>query len=305
MNQDYILSISCPDRVGLVHDVTTFFKNHGHNIVELDQYVDRHQSRFFMRIAFTVEGSESDNPPVRQVKKMISEGGPVSPGTDDPLASLRVFMDGLNNGTEWELHSTEARVRTAIFVTKESHCLLDILSRSIDGELNVDIPVIISNHEQLRYIADRFEIPFEYIPMNKENKALTEAHQLDLLKKHQVDLVILAKYMQILSPKFIQAYRNQIINIHHSFLPAFPGSRPYHSAYYRGVKIIGATSHFVTEELDAGPIIEQDVIRIRHSDSIEDLKRKGKEVEKNVLSRAIWNYTNRRILAYGNKTIIL
>lgn len=316
-NQDFILTMSCPDRIGLVHDITSFFKNNGHNIIELDQYVDRHQSRFFMRVEFTVTGSATADaesiqedpfaslPPGSPEKKMVAEGAPVQPGVRNPMPSLSVFMSELNSGTEWSLHPADQRVRAAVFVTRESHCLLDLLSRSIDGELNIDIPVIISNHEDLRYIAERFNIPFEYIPVSKEKKSEAEAAQMELLKKYRVEMVVLAKYMQILSPAFINAWRNRIINIHHSFLPAFPGGRPYHSAYYRGVKIIGATSHFVTEELDAGPIIEQDVIRIRHSDSIDDLKRKGKEVEKNVLSRAVWFYTNRRILAYGNKTIIL
>ncbi|MCC5927461.1 MAG: formyltetrahydrofolate deformylase [Bacteroidetes bacterium] len=303
MHKTYILRISCPDRVGLVHEITSFFKQYGHNIIEIDQYVDLHQSRFFMRIAFTVESilQPAKTPPG---SSMIGEGAPVLAGGGDPLASLRVFMNELNSGTEWDLHAADRPIRTAIFVTKESHCLLDILSRSIDGELPVEIPVIISNHEDLRYIADRFEIPFEYIPVHADTKSAAEIKQLEILKQHNIDLAVLAKYMQILSPSFIDAYRNRLINIHHSFLPAFPGSRPYHSAYYRGVKIIGATSHFVTEELDAGPIIEQDVIRIKHSDSIEDLKRKGKEVEKNVLSRALWYYANRRVMTYGNKTII-
>jgi formyltetrahydrofolate deformylase len=288
--QDYILTISCPDKVGLVHRVTSFFQINNYNIIELDQYVDRHQNRFFMRLAFTVESDMASGTLADEVQ--VGHG-------------LNSFMADLNNGTEWDLHKADSRVRTALMVTRESHCLLDILSRSIDGELQIDIPVIISNHEELRDIADRFGIPFEYIPVLKEHKAAAEARQLQILKECGAELVILAKYMQILSPGFIQAWKNRIINIHHSFLPAFPGSRPYHSAYYRGVKIIGATSHFVTEELDAGPIIEQDVIRIRHSDSIDDLKRKGKEVEKNVLSRAIWFYATRRILSYGNKTIIL
>lgn len=279
MNTTYILRISCPDRVGLVNEITSFFKAHGHNIIEIDQYVDLHQSRFFMRIAFTQ----------------------ASGGLQEKLGA---FMGGLNGGTEWDLHPADHRLRLAIFVTRESHCLLDILSRSIDGELPVEIPLIISNHEDLGNIARQFGIPFHCIPVSAEIKSRAEAEQLALLNHHQVDVVVLAKYMQIVSPEFIQAYRNRIINIHHSFLPAFPGARPYHSAYYRGVKIIGATSHFVTEELDAGPIIEQDVIRVKHSDSIEDLKRKGKEVEKNVLSRALWYYANRRIMTYGNKTIL-
>lgn len=303
MIKTYILRISCPDRVGLVHEITSFFKEYGHNIIEIDQYVDLHQRRFFMRVAFTID---YDTQPIRQIQDgaMISEGAQVGPGGTDLLAPLRVFMDELNSGTQWDLHPADQAVRTAIFVTKESHCLLDILSRSIDGELPVEIPVIISNHEDLRLIADRFNIPFEHIPVSSDTKPQAEARQLEILAEHRIELTVLAKYMQILSPRFIDSYRNRLINIHHSFLPAFPGSRPYHSAYYRGVKIIGATSHFVTEELDAGPIIEQDVIRIKHSDSIEDLRRKGKEVEKNVLSRAIWYYANRRIMTYGNKTII-
>jgi formyltetrahydrofolate deformylase len=290
---DYTLTISCPDKVGLVHRITSFFQANHYNIIELDQYVDRLQDRFFMRLSFTTDGDTATGFLTGGIPPLMAENG------------LKQFMEKLNNGTEWELHRSDSRVRTALMVTRESHCLLDILSRSIDGELQIDIPVIISNHEDLGGIAERFGIPFEYVPVSKDNKAAAEARQLQILQDCGAELVVLAKYMQILSPRFIRLWRNRIINIHHSFLPAFPGSRPYHSAYYRGVKIIGATSHFVTEELDAGPIIEQDVIRIRHSDSIDDLKRKGKEVEKNVLSRAIWFYATRRILSYGNKTIIL
>lgn len=284
---EYILTSSCADRVGLVHDVTAFFKSNNYNIVELDQYVDRHENRFFMRIEFTVDEGVS--------------GGVPAEGFQQQIAS---FMGNLNSDTSWELHSRKEKIRTALFVTKESHCLLDILSRSIDGELRVEIPLIISNHQELRYIAERFQIPFHYVEVTRDTKQVAERRQIELLNTHEIELIILAKYMQILSPSFIDSYPRKIINIHHSFLPAFPGSKPYHSAYQRGVKIIGATSHFVTEELDAGPIIEQDVIRIKHSDSIEDLKRKGKEVEKNVLSRAIWSFADRRVLTFGNKTII-
>lgn len=302
---DYILTMSCDDRIGLVHDVTSYFKESRYNITELDQYVDKYQKRFFMRIQFTPQSQEArmfQHEYLSDVAELISSEE--TSFKNSIPAGFTHFFTTLNSGTVWQLHAPDEIVKAAIFVSKESHCLLDILSRSMDGELKIEIPVIISNHEYLRGIADRFGIPFYHIPVSEHSRGHAEQQQLELIDKYKIELVILAKYMQILSPDFTVALKNRIVNIHHSFLPAFPGARPYHSAYQRGVKIIGATSHFVTDELDAGPIIEQDVIRIRHTDSIEDLKRKGKEVEKNVLSRAIWYYTTRRILAHENKTII-
>jgi formyltetrahydrofolate deformylase len=193
----------------------------------------------------------------------------------------------------------------AVFVSKMSHCLFDLLARYAAGEWKVKLPVIVSNHPDLQWVADKFEIPYEWLPITKENKAEQETIVLDLLKnKYKIDFIVLARYMQILSENFIKAYRTKIINIHHSFLPAFMGARPYHAAFERGVKLIGATSHYVTTELDAGPIIEQDIVRITHKDSVEDLVNKGKDLEKIVLSRAVEKHIDRKILAYKNKTIL-
>jgi formyltetrahydrofolate deformylase len=192
----------------------------------------------------------------------------------------------------------------AIFVSKMSHCLYDILQRCMSGEWEVEIPVIVSNHENLRYIAERFEIPFEVFPITKTNKAEQEQREIELMRKLDIDFIVLARYMQILSDDFVAAFPNQVINIHHSFLPAFKGAKPYHSAFNRGVKVIGATSHYVTADLDEGPIIEQDVRRISHKDTIQDLIRIGKDLEKVVLARAIWLEIQHKILPYQNKTIV-
>ncbi len=205
---------------------------------------------------------------------------------------------------KWELKFSDERARMAVFVSEMPHCLYDILSRYHAGEWNVEIPVIISNHPTLKEIADKYDIPFHVFPVNKENKAEQEKKQIKLLLDSNVDFIVLARYMQILSGEFISYYPNKIINIHHSFLPAFPGAKPYHSAYARGVKIIGSTSHYVTADLDAGPIIEQDVARVSHVDSISDLIRKGRDLEKVVLSRAIWYHQKKKILVYDNRTVI-
>jgi len=204
----------------------------------------------------------------------------------------------------WELHYRTEKPKMALMVSKMDHCFNDILSRYKSGEWNVEIPLIISNHKDMEEAAKRFDVPFHHIPIGRDNKKVQEEKQLKLLAENQIDFVVLARYMQILSGNFIDHYPNNIINIHHSFLPAFPGAKPYHSAYARGVKIIGATSHFVTTELDAGPIIEQGVAHISHKDSVKDLIRKGRDIEKIVLSKAIWNHINRRILSYNNRTVI-
>jgi len=205
---------------------------------------------------------------------------------------------------QWRLYFSDYTPRMAIFVSKMSHCLHDILSRSQSGEWNVEVPLIISNHTDLEPIAKTFGIDHHTISVTKENKKNAEEKQLEFLKKYKIDFIVLARYMQILSDEFVSHYPNKIINIHHSFLPAFPGAKPYHSAYERGVKIIGATSHYVTADLDAGPIIEQSVVRVSHKDNIEDLVRKGRDLEKVVLSQAIWHHLKRHILVYGNRTLI-
>jgi len=281
-NQAIIL-ISCPDQPGIISTVTNFISENGGNIMDLDEHVDFNHKVFFMRVAW--ELSEFSIP-------------------DDQIA--RVFQEQIAEryNMNWRLHFTAYIPKMAVFVSKFSHCLYDILGRYQSGEWNVRIPVIISNHEKLREVADRFNVRFEYFPITPENKLEQESKQLQILEELEVDFVVLARYMQILSPRLIEAYPSQIINIHHSFLPAFPGARPYHSAHARGVKIIGASSHYVTEELDAGPIIDQDVAHISHKDDIPQLIRKGKDLEKIVLSRAIFNHLERKVLVYENRTII-
>jgi len=263
--------------------VTDFLHNNGGNIISLDQHVDRNVGQFFMRVEWELEGFAI---PKEKINDFF--------GT---LIGQKFQMN-------WQLHFTEKLPRMVLFVSKMSHCLYDILQRYKSGEWAVEIPFIISNHENLRYIADRFEIPFHVFPINKENKAEQEAKEIQLLKDNDIDFVVLARYMQILSDDFVDQFSNQIINIHHSFLPAFKGAKPYHSAYKRGVKVIGATSHYVTADLDEGPIIAQDVVHVSHKDEIRDLVRKGKDVEKVVLSQAIWLQLQRKILPFANRTVV-
>ena len=278
-----ILLMHCADQTGLVAAITDFlFKNNG-NIISLDQHVDQDIKQFFMRVEWELEGFSIP-------KEKIS----------DFFSTLLAQKYQI----KWQLYFTDQLPRMALFVSKMSHCLYDILQRYKSGEWGVEIPLIISNHENLRYIADRFEIPFHVFPITKASKQEQEKKEIALLKEHQIDLIVLARYMQILSDQFVDQFANQIINIHHSFLPAFKGAKPYHSAYKRGVKIIGATSHYVTADLDEGPIIAQDVVAISHRDSIKDLVRKGKDVEKVVLSHAIWLELQHKVLPFGNRTII-
>lgn len=278
-----ILLIHCPDEKGVVSSITEFiFKNNG-NITYLDQHVDQSSNTFFMRVEWDLKAFSIP-------KKKIGEGF----GT---LIGNRFDMT-------WKLHFSDETPKMAVFCSKLPHCLYDILSRWKSGELNVDIPLIISNHLDLEPVAKQFGIDFHHFEISPENKKEQEEKQLRLLSEHKIDFLVLARYMQILSKSFVDKHKNCAINIHHSFLPAFPGARPYHSAYERGVKIIGATSHYVTSELDAGPIIEQDVARASHADSVEDLVRKGRDLEKIVLSRAIWLHINRKTLVYNNRTVI-
>lgn len=277
------LLIHCRDRHGLVAAITEFISGHNGNIVYLDQHVDAQKGVFFMRVEWDLEHFEI------AAKDIGSR-----------------FQDALAERFEmhWHLHFSDETPRMAVFVSKLPHCLFDILARCQSGEWRIDIPVIISNHDTLRPVAERFGIDYHVLPITPENKAEQEARQLELLSQYRIDFVVLARYMQILSPQFIEHYPERIINIHHSFLPAFPGARPYHSAHARGVKIIGATSHYVTQELDAGPIIDQDVVHVSHRDSVEDLVRKGRDLEKLVLARAIWNHTQHKVLSYDNRTVI-
>jgi formyltetrahydrofolate deformylase len=283
MKKTAILLIHCPDQTGLVAAVTDFLHRNNGNVISLDQHVDRQAGRFFMRVEWELEGF---NIPSGKIDEYF--------GT----------LIGQKYQMEWQVHLSAQKPRMAIFVSKMSHCLYDILQRCMSGEWEVEIPVIVSNHENLRYIADRFEIPFEVFPITKANKAEQEQREIELMRELDIDFIVLARYMQILSDDFVAAFPNQVINIHHSFLPAFKGAKPYHSAFNRGVKVIGATSHYVTADLDEGPIIEQDVRRISHKDTIQDLIRIGKDLEKVVLARAIWLEIQHKILPYQNKTIV-
>ena len=280
-----ILLLHCPDRQGIITDVTAFItRNHG-NIVYLDQYVDILDGRLFMRIEWELEGFRI---PRAHIKEAI-----------DDLFAERYEM-------YTSLAFSDERPRMAIFVSKMSHCLYDLLARYRAGEWEVDIPCIISNHEDLRYVADQFGIPFYVwsIAPDKSNREQVEREEMALLERERISFMVLARYMQVISDEMIARYPHHIINIHHSFLPAFVGAKPYHQAYERGVKIIGATSHYVTRELDAGPIIEQDVVRISHKDTPDSLVLKGRDLEKIVLSRAVSKHIERKILTYKNRTIV-
>ena len=275
--------IHCPDEKGIILSVTNYISRNNGNIVDLDQHVDSEQKIFFMRVEWTL--SDFNIPRENIGAHFGSE------------VAQKYQM-------QYTIHFRDEKIRMALMVSKMDHCFNDILSRYKSGEWNVEIPLIISNHPDMEETANRFGIPYHNIPVSKQTKVEQEKKQLQLLSAHNIDFVVLARYMQILSGNFIKYYSNRIINIHHSFLPAFPGAKPYHSAHERGVKIIGATSHYVTKELDAGPIIAQSTANISHKDRVEDLVRKGRDIEKVVLSRAIWYHVNRRILSYGNRTII-
>lgn len=278
------LLIHCPDQRGLIAAVTGFISQNNGNILDLDQHVDAQKQVFFMRAVWDVE--DFDIPPEaigERFRETVAEPYRMN----------------------WQLHFSDSRPRMALFVSRLSHCLYDILSRIQGKEWQVEVPLIISNHNDLAPVAERFGIDYYHLPVTADNKAEQEARQLELLEQYRIDFAVLARYMQILTPDFIDRYPERIINIHHSFLPAFAGARPYHAAHERGVKIIGATSHYVTSELDAGPIIAQDVAHVSHRDSVDDLVRKGRDLEKLVLARAIWNHINRKVLCYDNRTVIL
>ena len=279
----FILNIYCPDKKGIIATTTNFIHLNAGNILYIDQYVDRDNKLFFMRLECE-----------------FVNGGFSEEGFRLAFEKTVVNRFSLN----YELYNLEYRPKIALFVSKYDHCLYDILARYEAKELQIDIPFILSNHNDLSGIADRFNLPFYHIPITKETKEEAELKQLEILKKHQVECIVLARYMQIISPKLIAHFPNKIINIHHSFLPAFPGAKPYHSAYDRGVKIIGATSHYVTEELDAGPIIAQDITQVSHLHSIQDFIAKGRDLERIVLSKAIQMHAQRKVMVYQNKTVI-
>jgi formyltetrahydrofolate deformylase len=278
-----VLLIHCPDRVGILAVVTEFINQHKGNILYLDQYVNREEKVFFMRVEWDLTSFQIP-------RDKISE-------YFNTLIACRFEMN-------YRIHFSDQKPRMAIFVSKMSHCLFDLLSRHAAGEWNVDIPLIISNHPDMESVANMFGIAYHVFPITKENKAQQELLQIKLLEEHQIDFCVLARYMQVLSGDFIAHYPDRIINIHHSFLPAFAGAKPYHAAHERGVKIIGATSHYVTDDLDAGPIIEQDVTHITHKNNVEDLIKKGRDLEKIVLSRAVEKHIDRKILAYKNRTVV-
>ena len=277
------LLLHCPDKPGILAEVTDFITVNKGNIIYLDQYVDHVENIFFMRIEW-------------ELKDFLVP--------QEKIEDYFRTLYGQKYEMEFRLYFSDVKPRMAIFVSKLSHCLFDMLARYTAGEWNVEIPLIISNHPDLQHVAERFGIPFYLFPITKETKEEQERKEMELLAKHKITFIVLARYMQVISEQMINAYPNKIINIHHSFLPAFVGAKPYHAAFQRGVKIIGATSHYVTTELDAGPIIEQDVVRITHKDAIEDLVNKGKDLEKIVLSRAVQKHIERKVLAYKNKTVI-
>ncbi|MER3317755.1 MAG: formyltetrahydrofolate deformylase [Allomuricauda sp.] len=274
--------INCPDQSGIIRSVTTFIHQQKGNVVYLDQHVDKQAGVFFMRLK----------------SEFVQEINLDAFKEDFEQKLAKAF------NMEWDAYTDEYKPKMAIFVSKYNHCLYDLLSRHNSGELSVEIPFILSNHTDLEYVAKQFNIPYFHIPVTKENKAGAEDKQLELLKKHDVDFIVLARYMQIVSPKVIDVYPQKIINIHHSFLPAFAGAKPYHAAFERGVKIIGATSHYVTEDLDAGPIIEQDVTTVSHTHSVKDFIAKGRDLERIVLSRAVQLHVARKTMVYNNKTVI-
>ena len=276
------LLISCPDRKGLLATIANFLMAYNANILHADQHQDSSENLFLMRVEWDLAGFTL---PVENFSAAFQ-----------PIAA--------ENGMTWRIALSQHKPRMAVFVSKYEHCLVDLIHRWRVGELNCDIPLVISNHEECRRLVEFSGIPFHVIPVTKDNKAEAEAEQWRLLEAAGVDFIVLARYMQVLSPSFVERYTNNVINIHHSFLPAFDGAKPYHRAFARGVKLIGATGHYVTEMLDEGPIIEQEVMRISHRDDVEDLVQKGRDLERIVLSRAVRWHIENRILAYANKTVI-
>lgn len=282
MNKSATLLVSCPDQKGIVAALSNFLLTHNANILHANQYIDTENNLFLMRLEWDV--------------------------ADFGLCESE-FLNNFESIAKkyemtWRLKSNQIKIKLAIMVSQYDHCLADLLHRHKNGELNCEISVVISNHKTAEKLVNFHGIPFHYIEVNKTNKKDAEERQISLLDEFDVDLIILARYMQILSPYFVTKYPEKIINIHHSFLPAFVGAKPYHRAYERGVKLIGATSHYVTEELDGGSIIEQDISRISHRDQVVDLVKKGKDLERVVLSRAVSWHIENRILLYGNKTVI-
>ncbi len=277
-----ILLISCPDSRGITAAVTGFIANNSGNIIHADQHIDEHSNTFFMRIEWSLEGFSIER------QEIVGSFAEIA-------AKFKM---------SWQLHFSGEKERVAVFVSKHLHCLYDLLYRYRSGQLVCEIPLIISNHPDVASLAKDFKIKFHEFAVLGENKTSQEKKQMEILKQEEIDVVVLARYHQILTPTFVEAYKNRIINIHHSFLPAFAGKNPYLQAHQKGVKLIGVTSHYVTEALDEGPIIEQDTVRISHRDFVEDLVRKGEDLEKIVLSRAVRWHLEKKILCYGNKTVV-
>jgi len=278
-----ILLLHCADQKGIVASVTDFLDKNNGNIISLDEHVDHDADHFFMRVEWQLEGF------------LIPR---------DKISDYVETLIAKRFDLSFEVKFKNTKPRIALFVSKYSHCLFDILSRYESKEWDIEIPLIISNHEKFAYIGERYDIPYHHFKLTKDNRKEIEAQEYHLLKTHDVDMIVLARYMQILSDDFCSRFENRIINIHHSSLPAFAGADPYRAAYLRGVKFMGATAHYVTAELDAGPIITQDVISISHNDSIKDMKRKGKDIEKIVLANAIWAHINNKIITYQNRTVV-
>lgn len=285
MRDTAVLLIDCPDQRGLVARVSGLLYEHGANILHADQHVDHEQRLFFMRVEWAVDSEAGTGFDLERFNAAFA-----------PLAA--------ELSMRWTLTSSARRPRMALFCSHYLHCAADLLYRWQAGELACEIPLIVSNHNEVEKLAVFYGVPFAYTPVTATTRAEVERQQLELLRQNKIDLVVLARYMQILSGDFVSQYPNGIINVHHSFLPAFTGARPYHAAHARGVKLIGATSHYVTKVLDDGPIIEQDVARISHRDQVEDLVARGRDLERIVLSRAVRWHMDRRILCYGNKTVV-
>jgi len=277
-----ILLVSCPDQRGIVAALSAFILEHNGNIIALDQYVDTADSVFFARMEWELDGFDI---PLDAFAEHFA-----------PIAEPRQI--------EWNLHRSDKPLRIAVMVSKQAHCLYDILARYESGEWPVEIALVLSNHDDHRKLVERHDIPFHHIPVTAATRVETEPKQIALLKEAGVDFVVLARYMQILSPAFVEAFPMKILNIHHSFLPAFAGARPYQAAHDRGVKIIGATAHYVTANLDEGPIIEQDVMPVSHKQSVDDLVRLGRDLEKIVLAHAIYWHLQHRLLVYKNRTVV-
>jgi len=282
MKNTAILLIDCPDRKGIVASVGEFLYRHDANILHADQHQDGERGLFLMRVEWDLADFNL--------------------GPDEFTRKFAPIADRFQ--MRWRLERSALPHRLAIFVSKYDHCLVDLLYRHQSGELACDIALVVSNHADAKRWADFYAVPFHHVPVEADTKAEAEARQIELLREYNVDLVILARYMQVLSPQFVAHFPQRTINVHHSFLPAFSGARPYHRAFERGVKLIGATSHYVTEVLDEGPIIEQDVVRVSHRDGMDDLLQKGRDLEKVVLSRAVRWHLDHRILVYDRKTVI-